>query len=42
LNLESEIPFDIVVYTPEAWKDNVNDKTSFAYLISEKGVVLYG
>ena len=42
LNLESEIPFDIVVYTPEAWKDNVNDETSFAYLISEKGVVLYG
>ena len=42
LNLESEIPFDIVVYTPEAWNDNVRDETSFAYLIREKGVVLYG
>lgn len=42
LNLDSEIPFDIIVYTPESWSKHSNDATSFAYLIKTKGVKLYG
>ncbi len=42
LNLNSEIPFDIIVYTPESWSKNSNDMTSLAYLIKTKGVKLYG
>lgn len=42
LNLNSEIPFDIIVYTPGNWLKNSNDMTSFAYQIKTKGVKLYG
>ncbi len=42
LNLDSDIPFDIIFYTPEAWEEYSKDTTSFAYLIKEQGVVLYG
>jgi predicted nucleotidyltransferase len=42
LNLESEIPVDYIVYTPENWLKHSEDSTSFAYLIKSKGVQLYG
>lgn len=42
LNLNSEIPFDIIVYTPDSWVKNSGDMTSFAYQIMTKGVKLYG
>lgn len=42
LNINSEVPFDILVYTEEEWALCVKDTTSFAYLIDSKGVVLYG
>lgn len=42
LNIESDRPFDLLLYTPEEWESNVTDKTSFAYQINNEGVVLYG
>jgi predicted nucleotidyltransferase len=42
LNLQSEIPFDIVAYTPESWAKYSEDSTSFAYLIKKQGVQIHG
>lgn len=42
MELESEIPFDIVLYTPHSWAENVRIRGSFANLIETKGAVLYG
>ena len=42
VNIESDIPFDLLLYSPEEWKQCVLDKTSFAYLINKEGVLLYG
>lgn len=40
--IDCDIPFDIIVYTLEEWDKNINDLSSFAYLINKSGVVLYG
>ncbi len=37
-----DIPIDLLVYTPEEWKECVDDNTSFAYKIANEGVKLYG
>lgn len=42
LNIDCNKPFDLVLYTPSEWERCVADSTSFAYLINEKGKVLYG
>jgi len=42
LNIESSIPFDLLLYTEAEWNQCVNDTTSFAYLIDKKGIVIYG
>ncbi|HHV95245.1 MAG TPA: nucleotidyltransferase domain-containing protein [Clostridiaceae bacterium] len=42
LNIESSIPFDLLLYTESEWNQCVNDPTSFAYLINKKGIVIYG
>ncbi|PNT90659.1 nucleotidyltransferase domain-containing protein [Clostridium thermosuccinogenes] len=42
LNIESSIPFDLLLYTEAEWNQCVNDTTSFAYLIDKKGTVIYG
>lgn len=42
LKLDSDIPVDIVVYSPASWAKHSDDSTSFAYLIKHKGVQLYG
>ncbi|MCY6483008.1 nucleotidyltransferase domain-containing protein [Clostridium aestuarii] len=42
LNIESSIPIDVLIYTESEWNDCVCDSTSFAYLINEKGVCIYG
>jgi predicted nucleotidyltransferase len=42
LNIESSIPFDLLLYTEAEWNRCVNDTTSFAYLIDKKGTVIYG
>lgn len=40
--IQSEKPIDIILYTPEQWAENIQDKTSFAHKINIEGVVLYG
>ncbi|WP_094546351.1 nucleotidyltransferase domain-containing protein [Petroclostridium xylanilyticum] len=42
LNVESNKPFDLLLYTTDEWYDCVNDTTSFAYLINKKGITIYG
>lgn len=41
LSIDSEIPVDLILYTPAQWRDNLAIEGSFACLIKEKGVVLY-
>jgi predicted nucleotidyltransferase len=42
LHIESNMPFDIVLYSPGEWEQCVTDPTSFAYHISKEGILLYG
>jgi len=42
LNIKASFPFDIVLYTPEEWVNNLKDKSSFAYKIFNEGRLLYG
>lgn len=42
LNLDCDVPFDVLVYNYEHWKSLLDDKYSFAYRgIMNGGVVLY-
>lgn len=41
-NVNICIPFDIVLYTVEEWNKCINDKSSFAYIINNTGVKIYG
>lgn len=42
IDIESNIPFDLVLYTIEEWENCANDKSSFAYSIINTGVKIYG
>lgn len=42
VNIDSSIPFDLVLYTVEEWNKCVYDKSSFAYVINSTGVKIYG
>ena len=42
LNIESDVPFDLLLYSPDEWERCIADQTSFAYQIVKKGVMLYG
>jgi len=42
LNIESSKPFDLLLYTEAEWSQQVNVRTSFAYLINKKGTAIYG
>lgn len=42
INIDSTIPFDLVLYTSEEWDKCVNDKNSFAYNINNTGVKIHG
>ncbi|HBF36845.1 MAG TPA: nucleotidyltransferase [Firmicutes bacterium] len=42
LNLRSEASLDIVIYSPKNWARFSEDSGSFAYLIKNRGVLLYG
>lgn len=42
IDIESNIPFDLVLYTIEEWENCKNDKSSFAYSIVNTGVKIYG
>lgn len=41
-SIDSEIPFDLLVYTPCEWEQCIKDKSSFAYKLKMEGAVLYG
>lgn len=41
-DLSTDIPVDIVLYTPEEWVNSLRDPCSFASQINREGVVLYG
>lgn len=41
LNIESSRPFDLVLYTIDEWADLTKDRTSFAYQINKKGLLVY-
>ncbi len=40
LGIDSEVPFDVVIYTPAEWNELVNTPHSFASIINETGVVV--
>ena len=40
--IDSELPIDILLYTPKEWEDCVHDFASFAHKINKEGVLLYG
>lgn len=42
LNIDCDKPFDLLLYTPDEWKECVLDHMSFAYVINKEGIVLYG
>ena len=42
INTDSEIPFDIIVYTPEEFESNLDIVGSFASKINKTGIVVYG
>lgn len=39
LNVECEVPFDILIYTPSEWATRCQEKDSFAAHIKRNGVV---
>ncbi len=41
-DIESELPIDILIYTPQEWRMCIADETSFASKIFKEGTVLYG
>nr|WP_307992061.1 nucleotidyltransferase domain-containing protein [uncultured Niameybacter sp.] len=42
VEIESEIPFDIVLYTNQEWNECIKDTSAFAYQINNTGVTIYG
>lgn len=40
--IDSEIPFDVLLYTPQEWSDLTADADSFASHIAQSGTVVYG
>lgn len=42
VEIESEVPFDIVLYTNKEWNECVKDTSAFAYQINNTGVTIYG
>ena len=40
--IESELPIDIIVYTPSEWVACIKDDSSFAKKILTEGRILYG
>ena len=42
LEIDSDIPFDISLYTPSEWKCLIQKSESFASRILRKGCVVYG
>lgn len=42
LDVDSDIPFDILVYTPSEWEALLNEKSSFACRVIKEGTYVYG
>jgi len=42
LEIDSEIPFDLLLYTPEEWQHLTYRDSSFAHRIQQTGTKLYG
>lgn len=42
LGVESGVPFDVLVYSPEEWRKICAEEHSFAHRIIRKGAVIYG
>ena len=42
LDVDSECPYDVLVYTPEEWQKHTSELHSFAHRVKEKGTVIYG
>lgn len=42
LDIDSEIPFDVLIYTPQEWDSLMLQKHSFATRISQEGTFIYG
>lgn len=42
LRLDSEVPFDVMVYSPEEWERILEDPVSFAQKIKRTGMVVHG
>jgi len=40
--IDSEIPFDVVLYTPLEWKELSDSPAAFASHIKETGMMVYG
>lgn len=41
MEIDSDVPFDILIYTGEEWNGLVVNHTSFAHKIKETGTVVY-
>lgn len=39
--IDCDIPFDILIYTPEEWEELTANDNSFAHKISKSGTVVY-
>lgn len=42
LDVDSDIPFDVLVYTPKEWDALLNEKSSFACRVIKEGTYIYG
>lgn len=42
LNIDCDVPFDVLLYTPEEWERLRRQAGSFAARIAQNGKVLYG
>lgn len=42
LQVDSDVPFDVILYTPETWAELLERKGSFAQKIESQGVPVYG
>ena len=42
LDIDCEIPFDVLVYTPTEWAELTKQKNSFANRIMQEGTCVYG
>ncbi len=42
IEIDSEIPFDIFLYSPSEWENLTQQSDSFASRIARKGCVVYG